>query len=499
MGAYDSYTPVSLGDVLAQAANIKGAQQKQQLGQLAIQQQTTDLNNQQGIQSTLASNPNASVTDLQKFGPAGVQASQQLSAAHLSDLTNHFRTQYQAASAVADSDNPAQTAAQVAPQFAQQYDQVHGPGAWEQLASNPAALKAAAGQVRDQALAGLVDPTEQYKAHAQAAEDHYKQQGPGGEADRNAATIAGANAREQFTQGQENSRNARTVSSENQRAGLNPDGSSPFGNASKSGLGGQAFLDSLPTNQAAQVKALAEGRMQFPGGQGLKSPYWQNMLSAVSQYDPQFDAANYKARSQTRDSFTSGKDAANITSLNTAIGHAGTLASQADGTFSTPVTSANYVLNAANQHLLGSAGPTNYKQTASALASELTTVFRGQGGAEGDVVRNLQSLDEDASAAQKKAALSNAVELLNSRLNALGEKYNQGMGTTSDPLTLLNPHAAATLQQLRGAGSAPVQTTVPSRNGAPTSQTPAANSVPTATGPGGQKLMLQNGAWVPVK
>lgn len=210
MGAYDSYTPVSLGDVLAQAANIKGAQQKQQLGQLAIQQQTTDLNNQQGIQSTLASNPNASVTDLQKFGPAGVQASQQLSAAHLSDLTNHFRTQYQAASAVADSDNPAQTAAQVAPQFAQQYDQVHGPGAWEQLASNPAALKAAAGQVRDQALAGLVDPTEQYKAHAQAAEDHYKQEGPGGEQARNANTVSADNARTVFNQQQENSRAAQS-------------------------------------------------------------------------------------------------------------------------------------------------------------------------------------------------------------------------------------------------------------------------------------------------
>lgn len=73
-------------------------------------------------------------------------------------------------------------------------------------------------------------------------------------------------------------------------------------------LNGQPFLDQLPQNDAAQVKALAEGRMAFPTGTALKSAYWQDMLQKVAQYDPSFDAVNYTARAGTRKAFTSGKE-----------------------------------------------------------------------------------------------------------------------------------------------------------------------------------------------
>jgi hypothetical protein len=64
----------------------------------------------------------------------------------------------------------------------------------------------------------------------------------------------------------------------------------------------------LPQNDAAQVKALAEGRMAFPTGTALKSAYWQDMLQKVAQFDPSFDAVNYNARAGTRKAFTSGKE-----------------------------------------------------------------------------------------------------------------------------------------------------------------------------------------------
>jgi hypothetical protein len=44
--------------------------------------------------------------------------------------------------------------------------------------------------------------------------------------------------------------------------------------------------------------------MQFPNGPALKTPYWQNMLRNVAQFDPEFDAVNYNARSKTRADFT---------------------------------------------------------------------------------------------------------------------------------------------------------------------------------------------------
>lgn len=455
------YEPVNLGDVLQQAGAIKAQQQKGQMNDLALQEAQKQHADQEGIDTALTQNPNANLGDLIKAGGGmpGVEASQKVGAARTADLTNHYRQMYTAASQVANSDNPLATIQQVAPQFPQQYDQVHGPGAFAKLAQDPAALKQQAAQVAQDSLAGLVDPDKQFEAHQKMIEDHYKQESPGGEGARNAATIAAENQRNQFTQGQENARNRASIEAANARAGLNPDGTSTFGTGANTGLSGEAFLATLPQQQQAQVKALADGRMQFPGGFALKSPYWQQMITAVSQYDPNFDAVNYNARASTRKDFTSGKSAQNIKSLNTAIGHLGTLDSQIEGTASHSLTPVNYVQNMAAQ-LTGSSGPTQFTQTAGALASELTAVFRGTGGAEADVKRYLAELSPNASLEQKKAAVKNITELLASRTAAIGDQYNKGMGKTEDPLTLLDPRAASVLQHLSG-GAPQAQTAHP--------------------------------------
>jgi hypothetical protein len=203
-----AYQGISLGDIVQQAGAIKGQQQRSTLADLQIQQAQTDQANTQGIQSTMASNPNASLADLSKFGPQGVQASQQLSAAQVADLTNHYRTQYVKANQIANSDDPVAAVQQVAPEFPAQYDRVHGQGAFAKLAQNPDALKQQASQVADHMLAGLVDPDKQFSAHQQMIQDHYKQEGPGGELARERERTAAENARTQFTQGQENTRAA---------------------------------------------------------------------------------------------------------------------------------------------------------------------------------------------------------------------------------------------------------------------------------------------------
>lgn len=452
-----AYQGISLGDIVQQAGAIKGQQQKSQMNALALSEAQKTQQDQQGIDTALTSNPNASLADLVKAGGgmAGVQASTQVGAARTADLTNHYRQTYTAATQVANSDNPLATIQQVAPQFPQQFDSVHGQGAFAQMAQDPTKLKAAAAQVAQDSLAGLVDPDKQFQAHQTMIENHYKQEGPGGELARNQNTIAGENARARFTQGQENARSGASIAAANARSGLNPDGTSKFGGDANNGLAGDAYLSTLPSAQQAQVKALADGRMQFPGGAALKSPYWQQMLSSVSQYDPNFDAVNYNARSATRKDFTSGKSAQNIKSLNTAIGHLGTLDSQISGTASHSFTPANTAQNFLSS-TFGSSGPTQFNQTAGALASELTAVFRGSGGAEADVKRYLSELSSNASLEQKKAAVANITELLASRTAAIGDQYNKGMGKTEDPLTLLDPKAAAVLQRIQG-GSAPAQ------------------------------------------
>lgn len=253
------------------------------------------------------------------------------------------------------------------------------------------------------------------------------------------------------------------LASQAARASQAAQGMTGFGPAAdaaiKNGVTGDEFLKTLPSTQANIVKALADGRMSFPAGFALKSPYWQQMISAVSQYDHTFDAVNFNSRASTRKDFTSGKSSQNIKALNTAIGHLGTLASQIPGTASHSLTWFNSLSNATAQ-ATGNAGPTQFKQTAGALASELTNVFRGSGGAEADVKRYLDELDVNASAAQKAAAVRNITELLHSRIEAIGDQYTKGMGKSTDPLFLLDPKAQGIITRLGSDANAPAPKTV---------------------------------------
>jgi hypothetical protein len=215
-----AYQPINLGEIYAQAQAIKGAQQKAQFGALQLQEAQKAQADQQGIDQALTTNPNSNLSDLIKAGGgmAGVQASTQVGAARTADLTNHYRQMYTAATQVANSDNPLATIQQVAPQFPQQYDQVHGQGAFAKLAQDPAALKQQAAQVAQDSLAGLVDPDKQFQAHQMMVEDHYKQEGPGGELARNQNTIAAENARAQAAQSAEAQRQKEAIAAENARA-----------------------------------------------------------------------------------------------------------------------------------------------------------------------------------------------------------------------------------------------------------------------------------------
>jgi hypothetical protein len=266
-------------------------------------------------------------------------------------------------------------------------------------------------------------------------------------------------------------------------------------------VNGEDFLATLNPTIASQVKALADGRMEFPKSFALKSPYWQQMIGLVSQYDPSFDAVNYGNRAKTRGDFTAGKSAQNIRALNTAIGHLDTLSGQISGTASTFSPALNSVLNFGAQQI-GKAGPTNFAQTASALSTELTSVFRGSGGAEADVKRYLSQLSGNASAEQKSAAVQNITDLLDSRLNALGDQYTQGMGKTIDPLQLLEPKAQEAYQRLHGKPGTSARTGIPGQTPPPppSQQAPAPQGAPlTAVGPNGERIQWNGSAWVPVR
>ena len=210
---------------------------------------------------------------------------------------------------------------------------------------------------------------------------------------------------------------------------------------------GDAFLSALPPQIGAQVKALAEGRMQFPGGFALKSPYWQQMLSAVSQYDPTFDAVNYNARSGTRKDFTSGKDAASINALNTVAEHMGQLQDAIPDLNNTSWQAANSVKNWAKTQA-GSPDVTNFDAIKNSVASELVRVWRGTGGNESDIQGRLKDLSDSNSPQQLQGVLTNMGGLIKGKIDALQDQYKRGMGTAAEDKNFYTPQAQQVFKKL---------------------------------------------------
>lgn len=211
------------------------------------------------------------------------------------------------------------------------------------------------------------------------------------------------------------------------------------------GLSGDDYLKSLPQGVATQVKALAEGRMAFPSGFALRSPYWQNMLQAVSQYDPSFDAVNYGARAKTQKDFATGPQSNDVNALNTALGHVAHLSDLAAALGNSDYPAINKILNSLSV-ATGGNKVTNFNQARDAVVQEVVRVYRRAGGSESDVSRGIQNLNAASSPEQLQGALATLTSLMGSKLAALQSQYDQGMGVGKK--SLLNDDAKKALEKI---------------------------------------------------
>lgn len=214
-------------------------------------------------------------------------------------------------------------------------------------------------------------------------------------------------------------------------------------------LSGEEYLKTLPPNLARQVKMIAEGRRAIPTGYALRNPQVQELIAAATQYDPTLDSANAATRMATRKDFTSGKSAANITAMNTAVGHLLTLRKKAQALNNTRFPILNRVGNRLSVET-GSKAVKEFEVARQAVASELTRVFRGTGGALAEVKEWEHSVDAAGSPEQLEGAIQTATELLASRLESLQEQYRQGMGRSADVREFMTPKHQKDLDALLG-------------------------------------------------
>lgn len=219
-------------------------------------------------------------------------------------------------------------------------------------------------------------------------------------------------------------------------------------------LTGDAYLQSIPEGMRATVKAIANGDQAAPSSSS-RSPMAQALLQAVYTYDPSASATNLPSRTATRKSFTSGKDAQNMTALSQLALHLDHLNNQVS-TISGSAVLPNGLINTVQDRFNGNT--TAFDSSANAVAHELRAVFaNASGGTQAELEENLKQLSSSNSEAQKRAAVRNIAQLVHGRFGILQDKYSQGMGKTQDPFESKYPGAEDTILRLTGGtdGSTP--------------------------------------------
>jgi len=216
-------------------------------------------------------------------------------------------------------------------------------------------------------------------------------------------------------------------------------------------LTGEEYLATVDPATARTARMYIDGRRPFPTGAALRNPQVQLALDVATQADPELSFDNSMTRVATRKDFTSGLSARNITALNTAIGHLNSLKQEAAKLNNTWSPDLNRVVNSVQSDRLGDPRVNNFKVVARALSAELAKVFKGAGAPALTELKDWESsIDPNMSQAQFDGLVQGAAHLMQSRIEALGEQYKQGMGRSSEPLVMLNPKSQRMFDALAG-------------------------------------------------
>lgn len=214
-------------------------------------------------------------------------------------------------------------------------------------------------------------------------------------------------------------------------------------------LSGEEYLATVDPDLARQARMYIEGRRAFPTGAALRNPRTQLAIDVAMQADPTLDEANARTRVATRKDFTSGMMARNLTALNTAIGHLKSLQAVGDKLNNTWSPDINWAINTLQSKRLGDPRVNNFNTTVQAFATELAKVFKGTGAPSLTELEDWKkSADPNMSPDQIRGFVHTAAELLQSRIDAMGDAYTRGMGKSADPMTLLNPKAAEAFRSI---------------------------------------------------
>ncbi len=230
-------------------------------------------------------------------------------------------------------------------------------------------------------------------------------------------------------------------------------------------LSGDDYIKTLQPNEAATVKAIAEGRMAPPSSFAASKPYWQGMLAKVAQYEPGFDLTAWTMRNQTRKEFNAGgpsSPAGQITAGNTAIQHLGDVSDAAEELKKQPgifnaisragVPLVSYAASVlANKTAVGTpAGKAlaDFMTAKNHFSEEVTKFYAGSSGSEAERERALSNLDQAKSIEELRAAIKTETTLMHGKINALQSRWKNAMGPKAGEFPIVQPKTQAVLDRI---------------------------------------------------
>ena len=179
------------------------------------------------------------------------------------------------------------------------------------------------------------------------------------------------------------------------------------------------------------AKKLSNYEVPFTVLSRLAGPQRLAILNRAEELNPNFDITKYDARQAIRKDFASGKAATNIRSINTAVDHLEKLSDAAEALENSDLTLWNTIKNKGLE-TTGDPRVTRFKNAATAVESELASVFKGTGATDQEIKQWRQNLSSAQSPAQLKAAVKEAVGLMGGRMGAIEDQWLQTMGTKRD-------------------------------------------------------------------
>lgn len=203
------------------------------------------------------------------------------------------------------------------------------------------------------------------------------------------------------------------------------------------GLHGDAFLKSdVPPELRDIVRKMANYEVD-PRTLSYRGGLRTRVIAWASQYDPNYDAAQYPARAAAIKEFNSGgpnSPAGTITAGNTALQHLGHLwdLSQEVGgvNHAGPLNSTFNWLHQGYESANQDPAYKAYNAGLSKFVEEATKFYRGTGGNEADLQRDIQNLSVANSPAAREAAMRTLAEFMKSKINALQDRWKTAMGPT---------------------------------------------------------------------